>query len=163
MPCKIGSSEEAKSSDEGRHEMLVKQLSIFLENRSGRLSEVTKVLGKENVNIRALSLADTSDFGILRLIVDRPDEAYHILRQGGFTIRETDVLAVEVADQPGGLARVLDRFASSGVNVEYMYAFVEKSGDQAIMIFRVEDPEQAAELLTEGGVRLLSGDAVYAL
>ena len=143
--------------------MQVKQLSIFLENRSGRLSEVTRVLGDANVNIRALSLADTSDFGILRLIVDRPDEAYNILKQGGFTIRETDVLAVEVADQPGGLARLLDRFASSGINVEYMYAFVEKSGDQAIMIFRVEDPERAAELLTESGVRLLSGDAVYAL
>ena len=143
--------------------MLVKQLSIFLENRSGRLSEVTQVLGDANVNIRALSLADTSDFGILRLIVDRPDEACNILKQGGFTIRETDVLAVEVADQPGGLSRILDRFASSGVNVEYMYAFVEKSGDQAIMIFRVEDPERAATLLTESGVRLLSGDAVYAI
>lgn len=143
--------------------MRVKQLSIFLENRSGRLSEVTQVLGDANVNIRALSLADTSDFGILRLIVDRPDDAYNILKQGGFTIRETDVLAVEVEDKPGGLARILDRFATSGVNVEYMYAFVEKSGDQAIMIFRVEEPERAAALLAESGVRLLNGDALYAI
>ncbi len=143
--------------------MRVKQLSIFLENRSGRLSEGTQVLGDANVNIRALSLADTSDFGILRLIVDRPDDAYNILKQGGFTIRETDVLAVEVEDKPGGLARILDRFATSGVNVEYMYAFVEKSGDQAIMIFRVEEPERAAVLLAESGIRLLNGDALYAI
>lgn len=143
--------------------MRVKQLSVFLENRSGRLREVTDLLGNAGINIRALSLADTSDFGILRLIVNKPDEAYRILRDAQFTIRETDVLAVEVEDQPGGLARVLRIFESGGVNVEYMYAFVEKATDNAIMIFRVEDPDQSAQLLQDNGVRLLNGEAVYSL
>jgi len=142
--------------------MLVKQLSIFLENRSGRLSEVTQVLGDAKVNIRALSLADTSDFGILRLIVDRPDEACNILKKIGFTIRETDVLAVEVADQPGGLSRVLDRFASSGVNVEYMYAFVHK-GENAILIFRFDRTDQAIEILNKNNVTIVPGEELYGM
>lgn len=143
--------------------MRAKQLSIFLENRSGRLREVTDVLGSEGINIRALSLADTSDFGILRLIVNEPEEAYRILKHAQFTIRETDVLAVEVEDQPGGLARVLRIFESGGINVEYMYAFVRKATDNAIMIFRVEDMDRSARLLQDNGVRLLDGEAVYSL
>ncbi|HIE03876.1 MAG TPA: ACT domain-containing protein [Candidatus Latescibacteria bacterium] len=141
--------------------MTAKQLSIFLENRSGRLHEVTDVLGRAGINIRALSLADTSDFGILRLIVDKPDEAYRILRNSGFTVRESDVLAVEVSDQPGGLAKVLEIFRNGGINVEYMYAFVEKSGKNAIVIFRTEDISRSSNLLSEHGVSQIEGEKLY--
>jgi len=141
--------------------MTAKQLSIFLENRSGRLHEVTDVLGKAGINIRALSLADTSDFGILRLIVDKPDEAYRILRDSGFTVKESDVLAVEVSDQPGGLAKVLEIFRDGGINVEYMYAFVEKSGENAIVIFRTEDIKRSSQLLVEHGISQIEGEKLY--
>jgi len=143
--------------------MLVKQISVFLENRSGRLHEVSEVLKKADINIRALSLADTSDFGILRLIVDRPDRAQQVLKNSGFTISQTEVLAMEVEDRPGGLARVLEACDSGGINVEYMYAFVEKSGRNAVVIFRVENPDRSIALLQKSGVRLLSADEVYAL
>jgi len=141
--------------------MTAKQLSIFLENRSGRLHEVTDVLGRVGINIRALSLADTSDFGILRLIVDKPDEAYRTLRDAGFTVRETDVLAVEISDQPGGLARVLEIFRDGGINVEYMYAFVEKSGENAVVIFRTEDIGRSSLLLQEHGIPQIEGERLY--
>ncbi len=143
--------------------MLVKQISVFLENRSGRLHEVSEVLKKADINIRALSLADTSDFGILRLIVDRPDTAQQVLKNSGFTISQTEVLAMEVEDRPGGLAQILAVCDSGGINVEYMYAFVEKSGRNAVVIFRVENPDRSIALLQKSGVRLLSADEVYAL
>lgn len=143
--------------------MPIKQLSIFLENRCGRLREITDVLAKSDINIRALSLADTSDFGILRLIVNKPDEAVQCLKEAQFTISETHVLAVEVEDKPGGLAKIVALFASAGIGVEYMYGFVEKSGQNALMIFRVEDTDIATDLLRDKGVRLLTGTEVYAL
>ena len=143
--------------------MQVQQISIFLENRIGRLQEVTDVLAKNDINIRALSLADTSDFGILRLIVSKPDQATSILRDSGFTVRENDVIAVEVEDRPGGLARILDLFSASGISVEYMYAFVERKRDNAVMIFRVESVPRAVEALQGAGVSLLSNDEVCSL
>lgn len=143
--------------------MPVKQLSVFLENRSGRLHEVAEILKETDINIRALSLADTSDFGILRLIVNKPDEAYDVLKKVNFTISEADVLAVEVEDKPGGLAKILGIFESGGINVEYMYAFVEKAAENAIMIFRLEEMDKAVELLQKSGVRLLGGNEVYSL
>ena len=143
--------------------MQVQQISIFLENRIGRLQEVTDVLAKNDINIRALSLADTSDFGILRLIVNKPDQATSILRDSGFTVRENDVIAVEVEDRPGGLARILDLFSASGISVEYMYAFVERKRDNAVMIFRVESVPRAVEALQGAGVSLLSNDEVCSL
>ena len=143
--------------------MQVKQISIFLENRVGRLEEVTDALAKGDVNIRALSLADTSDFGILRLIVSKPEEAAKILRDKGFTIKENDVIAVEVEDKPGGLARILHLFSSSGISVEYMYAFVERRSDNAVMIFRVESVPRAVKALQDAGIPLLSNDEVCSL
>ncbi|MGE5557691.1 MAG: ACT domain-containing protein [Bacillota bacterium] len=143
--------------------MKVKQVSIFLENKSGRLAEVTKILGQAGINIRALSIADTSDFGILRLIVNNPDKAYEILHQAGFMVSETDVLAVEVADRPGGLADVLAVLEEEKINIEYMYAFVDKSGDDAVVVFRVENIDRSSELMAQKGIRLLSGDEVYIL
>jgi len=143
--------------------MQVKQISIFLENRVGRLQEVTDVLAKNSINIRALSLADTSDFGILRLIVSDPDTATRILRESAFTVRENDVIAVEVEDRPGGLAHILDLFSNSGISVEYMYAFVERKRDNAVMIFRVESVPRAIKALQDAGVSLLSNDEVCSL
>lgn len=136
--------------------MKVRQLSIFLENRSGRLAEVTQILGEASINIRALSLADTSDFGILRVIVDDPEKALRIIEENGFTVTGTDVLAVEVEDEPGGLARILKLLGEEDINVEYMYAFMEKLTDHALLIFRIEDIEGAIEICRKHGIKILS-------
>jgi hypothetical protein len=136
--------------------MKVRQLSIFLENRSGRLAEVTDILGESCVNIRALSLADTSDFGILRVIVEDTDKALRILEEKGFTVTVTEVLAVEVEDKPGGLSRVLKLLEEEEVNVEYMYAFMEKLTDHALLIFRIEDIDGAIEICRKNGIKILS-------
>jgi hypothetical protein len=143
--------------------MKVEQISVFLENKAGRLAEVTKVLGEGGINIRALSLADTTDFGILRLIVDQYDKARDVLKQHGFTVGKTEVVAIEVPDRPGGLAWVLQILSDSDVNVEYMYAFVQHSGKNAVIIFRFDNLERAIELLQQQGVRIYSGQEVYQL
>jgi hypothetical protein len=141
--------------------MKVKQISIFLENKSGRLAQVTEVLGENNINIRALSIADTTDFGILRLIVNEPDKAYRVLKEAGFTVSFTDVIAVEVTDKPGGLAKVLKVLDRAGINIEYLYAFVQKSANAALVVFRVEQLEEAVKVLVASGTRVMSGDEVY--
>ena len=127
--------------------MKVDQLSIFLENRAGRLAEVTRILADSGVNIRALSLADTSDFGILRLIVSDFEKAKENLKAGGFTVGRTTVVAVEVTDKPGGLNSILEMLRDAKINVEYMYAFVEKRSDKALVVFRFDDSEKALRLL----------------
>lgn len=141
--------------------MKVEQISIFLENRAGRLAEVTRTLAENEVNIRALSLADTSDFGILRLIVSDHEKAKAVLKENGFTVGRTTVVAVEVPDKPGGLNSILDLLSGSSVNVEYMYAFVQQSGQNAVMIFRFDRTDQAIELLQEGGLKIVPGDVLY--
>jgi len=138
----------------------VKQLSIFLENRAGRLAAVARLLAQHSINIVALSLADTSEFGILRLIVNHPDEAAALLRQANFTARETEVLAVGVEDRPGGLARVLDALERQGVNVEYMYAFAGPCIGTAALVFRFEKPDQAITVLTDAGINILPAASV---
>jgi hypothetical protein len=143
--------------------MYVKQISIFLENRAGRLEEITLVLAEGNINIRALSLADTSDFGILRLIVNQPEEAMTLLRNAGFTVRENSVFAVEVDDQPGGLHQILQLFGAAGISIEYMYAFFEKKSGKAVIIIRVENTDQAINALKDGKIPLLSSKEVYKL
>jgi hypothetical protein len=143
--------------------MIVKQVSVFLENRAGRLAEVTGILAEHQINIRALSLADTADFGILRLIVDDVERAKAILRQEGLTVRETDVVAVEVPDRPGGLAHLLEVFREENVNVEYMYAFVKAPSRSAVMIFRFDDPHRAVEALQSKGFRTIPGKELYQL
>ena len=135
--------------------MTAQQLSIFLENQPGRLAEVIGVLARAEINIRALSLADTSEFGVLRLLADKPEEARAALREQGFRAQITEVAAVEVPDKPGSLSRLLDAFHASGVNVEYMYAFVGRPREGAIMIFRLSDPEKAAKALTPDLGRLV--------
>lgn len=143
--------------------MKIKQISVFMENRAGRLAEVTRLLGDAKVNIRALSLADTSDFGILRLIVNDVDTALRVLRGAGHTVSLTEVVAVEVADRPGGMADVLQALGTGGVNVEYMYAFVEKATDKAVVIFRFEDPDLAVRELQRAGISVLAAETVYSL
>ena len=143
--------------------MRVEQISVFLENKAGRLAEVTAVLSEAGLNIRAFSLADTSDFGILRLIVNDNDKAKAVLKERGFTVGKTDVVAVEVEDRPGGLNRVLNILSKENVNVEYMYAFVQHSGKDAVIIFRFDDIDTAVKLLQENKVRVLEGKTVYTL
>jgi hypothetical protein len=143
--------------------MRVEQLAVFLENRSGRLAEITRILAENDINIRALSVADTADFGILRLIVDKVDAAKQALKENGFTVGKTNVLAVEVPDQAGGLAGVLKIVEEQGLNVEYMYAFINRSGENAILIFRFEDMDKAIDALQREGVTILSGDQVCSL
>ena len=142
--------------------MKVEQISIFLENKSGRRAEVTGTLAKAGVNIRALSLADTADFGILRLIVNDTEKARQVLKECGFTVSKTHVLAVAVPDQPGGLAQILAAIKRSQLNVEYMYAFVHKQAVDATIIFRFDDIDHAVASLQSAGLRLLLGEEIYA-
>ena len=143
--------------------MKIMQISIFIENQSGRLWEVCNLLGENGINIRALSLADTSDFGILRLIVNDPEKAYKILKENDFTVGKTEVIAVEVPDNPGGLAKVLKILRDNNINVEYMYAFVERSGNFAIMIFRFDETDKAIKVLNQNGINTIEGKKIYEL
>jgi hypothetical protein len=143
--------------------MRVEQISVFLENKAGRLAEVARILSEAGINIRALSLADTSDFGILRLIVNDNARAKESLRQQGFTVGKTDVVAVEVEDRPGGLYKILDILNRANVNVEYMYAFVQQSGSNAVIIFRFDNLDEAVKVLQANGVTVIEGDKLYAM
>ena len=143
--------------------MFVKQISIFLENKSGRLSEVTGTLGKNNIDISALSIADTTDFGILRLIVNDPEKAEKILKADGFTVSATSVIAIGVQDKPGGLGKALNILDSEQIGIEYMYAFVSKSEDEALVILKVAEPEKAVNTLQANGISVLTASQVYKL
>ena len=143
--------------------MQAEQISIFLENKAGRLSEVTGILARAKVNIRALALADTSDFGVLRLIVDNNAVAEQALKESGFTVRKTKVVAVEVDDRPGGLFNILEVLKTAKINVEYMYAFIRQSGDKAIMVFRFDQPDDAIQVLTKNGIKVINGNDLYKL
>jgi hypothetical protein len=143
--------------------MKVDQLSIFLENRAGRLAEVTRILSDGGINIRALSLADTSDFGILRLIVSDFDTAKAKLKDAGFTVGRTSVVAVEISDEPGGLHNILSTLQNEGINVEYMYAFVQQSGDSAILIFRFDRTDQGIEVLQKNNINIIPGEKLYTM
>jgi len=143
--------------------MFTKQVSIFLENKKGRLAVVTRLLMEGGINIRALSLADMTDFGVLRLIVtDRP-RCLQLLKEKEFVVQETDVIAVEIEDRPGGLHRILDVLEREGINIEYMYAFVEKSPRSAVVVFKIDGAERAVEALARSGIRLLPDDVLQAM
>lgn len=142
---------------------MAKQISVFLENKAGRLSRVTRVLGTAGINIRALSIADTSDFGILRLIVNEPDRAYQVLKENGFTVSETEVLAVQVADSPGGLATVLEQMHEENLNIEYLYAFIGTSGNDALVVLKVEDSEKTSAIFRQKGIKFLDESQLYRL
>jgi hypothetical protein len=137
--------------------MKLKQLSLFLENQPGALSRPIQLLAKAKFNIATLSIADTQQFGILRLILRDWEKAKKLLEKNGFVVKVTDMVAVEVADQPGGLSKILDVVEKAGLNVEFMYAFTEKRGDQAILVFRFDDPDNAIKILQQRGVNVVAG------
>ena len=143
--------------------MKLKQISVFLENRKGRLWKAMNVLSKAGVNIRALSIADTSEFGILRMIVPDPDMAKEILEKNNFVVKVNEVIAVEVVDEPGGLDELLGVLNKADINVEYLYAFVEKKTDKAIVVIRTEDLDAGIETLENGGISILKANDVNLL
>ncbi len=147
----------------GGSSMKVEQISIFLENKPGGLEEVTRILKDAQINIRTLSLADTTDFGILRLIVNNVEMANRVLKEHGFRFSRTTVVAVEVPDRPGGLHSILEVLSKNGINVEYLYAFVERSGENAVIIFRFDAPDKAIEVLQKNGLTVLPGAKLYGL
>ena len=136
--------------------MKIKQISVFLENKIGRLAEITKILGNKGVNIRALSIADTTEFGILRMIVNQPEETRSVLERSGFTVLETEVIVVEVVDKPGGLAQILEIMVKANLNLEYLYAFVSPKGRNALVVLKVEKQAEAVKLLTREKVKILT-------
>lgn len=139
--------------------MLAKQLSIFLENKSGRLTEVTEVLGREHINLSAMSIADNSDFGILRCIVSEPDKAYSLLKAAGFTVKVTDVIGMTVPNTPGALSVVLRHLSDSGVFIEYLYSFA--NGDGANVVIRPNNLEECERILQEKKIDLIAANDLY--
>jgi len=136
------------------------QLSVFLENRVGRLNEILSILSNNNINIRALSLAEKSDYGVLRLIVQDTDKAVEVLKKANVSVNLTPVMAAEVTDKPGGLLDIMEYLKNNNINVEYMYAFVEKSEDKAVVVIRVEETEEAEKILKEKSVKLLNKEDI---
>ncbi len=141
--------------------MLVKQISVFLENKEGRVAQVTQILSDSKINIRALSIADTTEFGILRLIVDKPEKAEEALKEEGFTVSITEVIAISIEDEPGGLAKALELLHENKISVEYIYAFISKTSHRANVILRVESCERAIVSLETGGFLVLTANEVY--
>ncbi len=141
--------------------MIIKQLSIFVENKKGRLAEITKAIAAADVDIRALSIADTTDFGILRLIVNKPDEAAAALKEKGITVSVTNVIAVGINDKPGAFSVPMQILADADIDVEYMYAFITRKSEKAYVILRVADNDAAAKVLIDKGVEILSEEEFH--
>lgn len=141
--------------------MQIQQLSVFVENKPGRLAEITEVLAAANIDIRAISVADTSDFGILRVIVDKPKEAVETLKEHGMTVSLTNVIAVGVSDHPGEFSRAVRLLADTGFDMEYMYAFISRDKGRAYVIIRTNNGQKAAETLKENGFDILSPETIY--
>lgn len=143
--------------------MTVKQLSVFVENEPGKMAELAEVLFRHNIDMRAMSMAETKDFGILRMIVDDSYKTSCVLKDEGYILSITPVLAVEVPDAPGGLLKILNVLKENNINIEYMYAFIARKKNAAYMIFRVEDNDKAKSVLTKAGVRLVCQDELNEL
>ncbi len=135
--------------------MPIKQISIFVENKPGRLADITAILAKRDIDIRALSIADTTDYGILRLIVSKPDKAVEVIREEGMTVSATNVLGIAIPDEPGGFAKAIAVLAENEISVEYAYAFITPRMGEAYIILRVADNDFAADVLTKAGIRLI--------
>ena len=142
--------------------MYVKQISVFVENKFGRMAEILNALAEKSIDISALSLADTSEFGILRLIVDKPELAVEVLKEEGVIVKLSDILAIAVDDTPGGLAKALNVLTEANVVIEYMYAFIGKADGKAMTVIRVDDEPKASEALKNGGVALLTTEDISA-
>ena len=138
--------------------MAITQLSVFVENKSGRLAAIADILAKNNINLRALSIADTADFGILRIIVDDPERAIVLLSDAGVTVKRTAVVAVVVDDVPGGLSKILTTISNSGIVIEYMYAFVGKTHTKAITVIRTDDIKKTVDVLEENGIHAIDDE-----
>ncbi|MBW7866616.1 MAG: amino acid-binding protein [Candidatus Hydrogenedens sp.] len=141
--------------------MKIHQLSMFLENKPGRLSEPCRLLANAGINILTLSLADTQQFGIMRLIVRDWEAARAVLQGAGCVVNITEVVATEVEDKPGGLANILEVIEKAGLNIEYMYAFTFRSGDRAVLVFRFNDPDAAVRVLQERGINVIDSVELY--
>lgn len=141
--------------------MKIEQLSIFLENKKGRMKKALEVLAHAGINIRALSIADTSDFGILRLIVPQPEDAQKLLKNNNFVVKMGYVIAVEMTDQPGGLSNVLGILNDANINLDYLYAFVDEKEEKAIVLLHPEDIEAGIEALEKGKAKIISPEEVY--
>ena len=142
--------------------MFIKQISVSLDNVPGALSKVSEILGNEGVNIRAISVADTADISTVRFVVDDPQKAINILKTNGYSVKETDVLAVETPDHPGGLNAVLRPLKNANINVHYLYPYLGRVSDQAIVILGVDKTEEAAKVLKQNWVHTL-GEEIYSL
>ena len=143
--------------------MTINQISVFLENKPGQLAEFTRLLEENRIDMRALSIAETQDFGILRLIVDDPYKTVNVAKDAGYVCAVTPVLAVEISDKPGSLVKMLTALGESGINVEYTYAFITRKQDVAYMVFRVNDPEKASGVLVRNKIRPLAQDDLSVL
>ena len=140
--------------------MRVTQISVFLENKKGRLFEVCSLLGKNSINIMALTIAETENFGVLRIVVNKPEEAIKLLKDNGFAANLTDVVIVEVEDKPGGLAKVLKVLSDNNINIEYMHAFIKRNEVNSYMVFRFDDPDSAIKVLLENKLNIIEKNKI---
>ncbi len=138
----------------------IRQISVFVENRPGRLLEVVDLLGKNGINIKALSLADSSDFGIVRLVVKGVDDAMKVLKSSGFTVSETPIIACMINDKPGSLAKILRALSENNVNIEYMYGFASPIERKAVMVFKFSETEKAQEILNKYDIKMLTQEEI---
>lgn len=143
--------------------MYVKQISVFIENQPGKLADFAELLGREGIDLVALSIADTTNFGILRCIVCDWERAEREMTDAGYTVRVTDVLAVSVPDKPGGMASAIRALTDAGISIEYLYSFVRSAGNNALLIFRVEELAKAAEVLSAAGIQMITQEQVRTL
>lgn len=143
--------------------MQIQQLSVFVENKEGRLAEITRVLADANIDIRAISIADTSDFGILRLIVDKSDQAVTALKTAGMTVSLTNVIAIGITDKPGEFAKAMKILADEHIAIEYMYAFISRDKGKAFVILRVNDNEKAVSVMQDSGIAILTAEEIHGM
>lgn len=141
--------------------MIAEQISVFLQNRKGHLADVTKVLADNKINIRAISIFDTPDYGILRLIVDRPEETVELLKSNGYTVSKSKVFAIDVKDHPGGLFDVISVFDNNDINIEYVYSFVIRKSGGPLILFKVDEPEKAIELMKTNNITVIPKEDLY--
>lgn len=141
--------------------MQIQQLSVFIENKPGRLAEITEVLAEAKIDIRAISVADTSDFGILRVIVDKPKEAVAALKAHGMTVSLTNVIAVGISDRPGAFSEAMRLLTDNGFDTEYIYAFISRDAGKAFVIIRTSNGEKAGQCLADNGFEILTPEAIY--
>lgn len=141
----------------------IKQISLFMENRPGRTAKVAKALSDSGVNIRALTIAEAGEFGIIRMVLDDPEKGYKILKENAFTVSMTDVLAVEMKDTPGGLYEIMNTLGRNNVNVDYAYAFVTAKAQRAMLILRVDDISKVRKVLIDMGVKIPTPEEIQAI